>query len=205
MLLAPRLGQLVESAVRHRAAHAARARVRLRRAACSTRWTARAPRSIDPANATGVLPVARAATVRNLDQTVDLMGVFNYPPLGGWPASTLGGETFPYEGYWYFHLLPFTTKAYVPQNTSTIAFGIDVTKPRAVTGLVASPSLDESHAGEWTTASRVHSDVGRRTATTTCPAWRTTRCSSTACRSIPDGTRRHPGRIYEVIGRTPAS
>lgn len=158
---------------------------------------------IDPANATAYYRSPRGDGT-NLDQTVDLMGVFNYPPAGGWPASTLGGEVFPYEGYWYFHLLPYTTKAYVPQNTSTIVFGIDVTAPRAVTGLVASPSLDESQAGKWTTASRM---------VLTWDADRYDDLSGVGYYKVlldgvpatPEGTRDTNGRLYEVIGRTPAS
>jgi len=139
-----------------------------------------------------------------LDQTVDLKGVFAYPPLGGWPASTLGGETVPYEGYWYFHFLPFTTKGYVPQFTSTVKIGIDVTAPRAVAGVVASPSLNESLSGAWTSASR---------ATVSWTPDRYDDLSGVAYYKIlldgqpviPAEADDRQGRVYEVLGRTPSS
>ncbi len=135
--------------------------------------------------------------------TVDLMGVFiESAPSGGWPKSSLGGETKPYEGIWYFSYLPYTTKGYVPQNTNRVAFGVDVTKPRAVAGLKASPSLDVSDANRWTSASRAH---------VTWLADRYDDLSGVAYYEVlvdgkvvtPEGAS--GGRIYEVIGRTPSS
>ena len=140
----------------------------------------------------------------NLDQTVDLVGTFNYPPLGGWPNVNLGGEVMPYEGLWYFHFLPFTTKAYCQQVTSHVTIGIDVTKPRAVTGFAASPSLVASQAGSWTSASRAHL------------SWAADRYDDLSGVAyyrvfvddqpvIPAGTIDTLGRIFEVLGRTPAA
>jgi hypothetical protein len=159
--------------------------------------------TIDPTN---VSKYYRSSTSQgtNLDQTVDLMGVFSYPPLGGWPASAIGGESTPYEGYWYFHFLPFTTKGYAPSNTSTIRIGVDVTKPRSVTGLVASPSLYESLSGSWSGASR---------AKLTWLADRYDDLSGVAYYKvlldgvpvIPEGSDNKQGRVYEVFGRIPTS
>jgi hypothetical protein len=159
--------------------------------------------TIDPSNA-GAYYLSPRGDGTNLDQTVDLMGIFNYPPVGGWPTSTLGGEIFPYEGYWYFHMLPYTTRAYVPQSTSTIVFGIDVTAPRAVTGLVVSPSLDESQAGRWTSASRavVTWDPDRYDDLSGVGYYKVLIDGVLA---TPEGTQNTKGRLYEVIGRTPAS
>jgi len=137
------------------------------------------------------------------DKTIDLMGVFvASKPVGGWPVSTLGGETEEFEGLWYFNFLPFTTKGYVPQNTQSIAFGIDVTDPRAVANLKASPSLDASAANRWTGASRAH---------VTWLADRYDDLSGVAYYKVlvddqpvmpPESSE---GRIFEVIGRTPAA
>ncbi len=136
-------------------------------------------------------------------KTVDLLGIFvESAPVGGWPASSLGGEAQPYEGMWYFNFLPFTTKGYVPQNTNQVAFGIDVTDPFAVAGLQASPSLDASAANRWTAASRAH---------VTWLADRYDDLSGVAYYKVlvddkvvtPEGSS--GGRIYEVIGRTPSS
>ncbi len=158
---------------------------------------------IDPANPNNYFKSTRAEGT-NLDQTVDLMGVYNYPPVGGWPVSTIGGEVQPYEGYWYFHFLPFTTKAYCPQNTSTVAFGIDVTKPRTVTGIKASPSLNKALAGQWTSASRVHVtwDADRYDDLSGVAYYKVLVDGASV---IPAGTDSTQGRIYEVIGRTPTA
>ncbi len=140
----------------------------------------------------------------NLSQTVDLVGTFNHPPAGGWPNINLGGEVQPYEGLWYFHFLPFTTKAVCQQVTSHVTIGVDVTKPRAVTGLSASPSLDASLAGSWTSASRAH---------LTWAADRYDDLSGVAYYRvfvddkpvIPAGETDSLGRIFEVLGRTTAA
>jgi len=158
---------------------------------------------IDPAQPSAYYKSSRGEGT-NLDQTVDLLGVYRYPPAGGWPASGLGGEVQPYEGLWYFNFLPFTTMAYVPQNTYHVAFGIDVTKPRIVTGLLASPSLSTAEAWKWTAASRAH---------VTWDADRYDDLSGVAYYKvyvddklvIPEGAASTQGRVYEVFGRTPTS
>ena len=136
-------------------------------------------------------------------KTIDLLGVFvESEPVGGWPASTLGGETQGYEGIWYFNFLPFTTKGYVPQNTQAVAFGIDVTDPRPVANLKASPSHDVSAANQWTSASRAH------------VTWLPDRYDDLSgvayYKVLVDDESVTPaestdGRIYEVIGRTPSA
>jgi len=140
----------------------------------------------------------------NLDQTINLIDVFTDPPVGGWPNNAVGGEVAGYEGKWYFHVLPFTTRAYAPQNTTTLSFGVDVTAPHAVSGLKASPTLDRADADAWTSKSRAH-------VTWTADVYDS--LSGVAYYKvllddepiIPDGTDTTQGRIYEVIGRTPAS
>jgi hypothetical protein len=115
----------------------------------------------------------------------------------------LGGEMVPYEGYWYFHFLPFTTKGYVPQYTSTIKVGIDVTRPRTLAGLRVSPSANASLSGQWTSASR---------ATVSWTADRYDDLSGVAYyKVLLDGKPAIPaeaddtqGHVYEVIGRTPS-
>jgi len=138
------------------------------------------------------------------NQTVDLMGVFvESEPVGGWPVSTIGGEAEEYEGIWYFNFLPFTTKGYVPQNTLSVPFGIDVTDPRAVANLKASPGVDAiADADPWTAASRAHVTwLGDRYDDLSGVAY---------YKVLVDGEPVTPaessqGRIYEVIGRTPSA
>ncbi len=148
--------------------------------------------------------VASRGDGANLEHTLDFMGNYSYPPTGGWPDSTLGGEIQPYEGYWYFHFKPFTSKGYVPLGTSFIKFGVDVTKPRAVTGLLASPSLDESLAGTWTESSRAHLswDADRYDDLSGVAYYK---ILLDGVPVIPSESDNAQGRVYEVVGRTPGS
>jgi hypothetical protein len=160
--------------------------------------------TIDPSKPASYYP-SWSPSGTNFSGEVDLLGVFNEgAPAGGWPASGLGGEIQPYEGIWYFNFLPYTTMAYVPQNTYQIAFGIDVTNPRAVTRLVASPSLDASQSGRWTSASRAHVtwDADRYDDLSGVAYYKVLVDDKTV---MPDGTSTTAGRVYEVFGRTPTA
>jgi len=160
--------------------------------------------TIDPSKPASYYP-SWSPSGTSFSGTVDLLGYYvDAAPEGGWPASGLGGETQPYEGLWYFNFLPYTTMAYVPQNTYQVAFGIDVTNPRPVTNLFASPSLDASQSGRWTSSSRAHVtwDADRYDDLSGVAYYQVLVDDKTV---MPDGTSTTGGRIYEVFGRTPTA
>ena len=96
---------------------------------------------------------ASRATGTNLNTTIDLQGVLDYPPAGGWPAPG-PGEVLPGEGLWYMHFAPFTSDGYASATTHYISIGVDLTKPRVVNNLVVSPSLSPADANQWVETSR---------------------------------------------------
>ncbi|NTU70319.1 MAG: hypothetical protein HGB10_00620 [Coriobacteriia bacterium] len=91
----------------------------------------------------------------DLEEQIDLLGVLAYPPVGGWPTP-FANETSVLEGQWYLHYIFYTDDGYAGTQTQSIPFGIDVTPPRAVSGLKSSPTTDMAYNGSWTAASRAH-------------------------------------------------
>lgn len=94
-------------------------------------------------------------TGSTLNETIDVQGIYNYPPAGGWPVPE-SGTTSPLEGQWWLHTKVFTSKGYISADTATWNVGIDLTKPLAVEDITASPSLDPNDAGTWAPTSRAH-------------------------------------------------
>jgi len=82
-------------------------------------------------------------TGTHFDQTLDISGVFAFPPPGGWPAPP-AGSTDPREGMWYWHILPYSldssSAALVFDPQIYVIFGIDVTPPRPVQSVGVSPN-----------------------------------------------------------------
>lgn len=70
------------------------------------------------------------------EHTVDLMGVFDNPPLGGWNYTAPPGTVLhqPYEGIWTIGFRFFNENR-MANPTAPATFGVDVTPPRGVTGL----------------------------------------------------------------------
>ena len=91
----------------------------------------------------------------DLNITVDLLSVLNFPPVGGWPPPGFG-ENSAAEGQWYFHFVPYTTGGFAGSVTQKIPFKVDLTQPSQATSVVVSPSLSTSDAGTWTSGSRAH-------------------------------------------------
>ncbi len=78
------------------------------------------------------------------DQTVDLQGVFDQPPLGGWPL--FAGATTPIEGKWWMHVVPANYLRY--SNREWFWFiGYDKTPP-------AKPTTLDVGASGWTNTQR---------------------------------------------------
>ncbi|MDO8964078.1 MAG: Ig-like domain-containing protein [Coriobacteriia bacterium] len=75
--------------------------------------------------------------------TLDLLGVFAYPPSGGWTYS-IPGMTQPYEGEWFMHLEAYGYDANGhfahSVDTSPVAIFVDVTPPTAVASVTVTPN-----------------------------------------------------------------
>ncbi|MDR3687683.1 MAG: Ig-like domain-containing protein [Coriobacteriia bacterium] len=100
-------------------------------------------------------PVATGATGgTSTDHTIDMLGVYQNPPAGGWRAQ-LPAEHTPLEGWWVFHYKFFSNFRYAANQWDPV-FGIDQTPPRAVTGLNVTTGLTSSTVTTWTPATRAH-------------------------------------------------
>ena len=99
---------------------------------------------------TAIAPIGGTLTAR----TLDMLGIYMNPPSGSWPATETGAHS-PLEGHWYYHYSFYSNFRY--QNDSyTIPFGIDLTPPRAVTGLRVGTGLTHSSVTTWTPATRAY-------------------------------------------------
>jgi hypothetical protein len=90
----------------------------------------------------------------NLVQSIPLDSMLLYPPLAGLPLEP--GATEAIEGRWYYHYRFFSNLQYSLTQIN-VPFGIDVTPPGAVTGLMARPAAGV--AGDpnvWYGSARTH-------------------------------------------------
>ncbi len=90
----------------------------------------------------------------NADNTIDLLGIFANPPGGTWPVPTV-------EGQWYMHYRYFSSRNAPPLDSfsatvHTVAFGIDTTPPRPVTGLTLRTGLYSAPVTGWQPLKRMH-------------------------------------------------
>ena len=86
--------------------------------------------------------------------TLDMLGIYMNPPSGSWPATETGAHS-PLEGHWYYHYSFYSNSRY-QYDSYTIPFGIDLTPPRAVTGLHVGTGLAHSNVTTWTPATRAY-------------------------------------------------
>lgn len=99
---------------------------------------------------------ANKSSGTHLSDTVDLQGIFNYPPPGGWRSAPVLGSSNPIEGPWYFQLRYYDRFGHVSSDTFRGQFNIDLTPPLPVTGLHAVPTLEPGTVGNVSASSRAH-------------------------------------------------
>ena len=138
----------------------------------------------------------------NMDFTLDLPGIYLYPPTGSWPPAEAGTHS-PLEGIWWYHYL-FFSNVRLSNTTNSHVFGIDVTDPRAVTGLKASPSANPSFASNVVSTSRVHIswDPAAYDDLSGVAYYQVMLDGEPA---IPEAGGEAQGRVYEIPGVTPSS
>jgi hypothetical protein len=90
--------------------------------------------------------------------TLDMRGIYDYPPASGWRSVPVPGAQNPIEGTWYFQFVFYDRQGNVSARTYQGGFGIDVTPPSAPTGLAVAPTLGSTPSTNTTTipGSRVH-------------------------------------------------
>ncbi len=101
-------------------------------------------------------------------QTFDLQGIFDEPPIGGWPFPPPGAST-PIEGRWYLHVC-FADYLRYADRTYTTAIGYDGTKPTRPTAInVGSTGWTSSQRRKitWSGASDALSGLGAYVVTVT--------------------------------------
>jgi hypothetical protein len=113
------------------------------------------PSDINVASPDSYFRAARG-TGTSLNQTIDLQGIFNYPPAGGWRPFPVVGAAKPIEGPWYLNLVWFTSKGYTSTRTYHIPMGVDLTPPSKVESLAVSPTVNSADATSVIGTSRVH-------------------------------------------------
>ncbi len=114
-------------------------------------------------NAVGDLDESNAAAYSHSPQpngtvingSLDIPGIYAYPPAGGWPAMTPGAR-FGYEGMWYMHMNFYSSSA-MATRTIDFGFGIDVTPPAPVRKMAAKPSAAyQGPVNVWFPTTRSH-------------------------------------------------
>lgn len=114
-------------------------------------------------NATGDLDESRPGEYSHspapngtiIEGSLDIPGIWAYPPAGGWPPMTPGAR-FGYEGMWYMHM-NFYSNAAVATRTIDFGFGIDVTPPAPVRKMAAKPSAAyQGPVNVWFPTTRAH-------------------------------------------------
>ncbi len=110
--------------------------------------------TIDPSRPSNYFRTSRGDST-NLSQVIDIGGILNAPPTGGWPPLTPGASK-PEEGRWFWNFSFTTSRGYTGSTTNHVVFGIDRTSPAAVESLTVSPSMNPAAAGGWTASSRAH-------------------------------------------------
>ena len=90
----------------------------------------------------------------NQENTIDMLGIYDNPPLGGWgPADP--NASYPVEGQWYLHYRYFSSVRY-SNMVHTVGFGIDTTPPDPVAGLEIRTGLTSSVVTTWQPRTRAH-------------------------------------------------
>jgi hypothetical protein len=143
-------------------------------------------------------------TGANLNQTIDLQGVFNYPPVGGWRPTPVVGASQTIEGPWYMNLTWFTSKGYSSSRTYHIPMGIDVTNPSMVDSMVVSPTLNSLDATSVIPTSRIHISWANKSYDTLSGVgyYQVLIDGSTV---IPDSPSNPPqGRVFNIPGAAPS-
>jgi hypothetical protein len=160
------------------------------------------PSSIDTSTPEAYYRTARGSAT-NLNETIDLRGIYNFPPLGGWRPTPIFGASSGIEGPWYFNLIWFTSRGYTSSRTYHIPMGIDLTPPSKVESMVVSPTTDSDDATSVIPTSRIHiSWTPKEYDALSGVAYYQISIDGTA--AIPDSASNPPqGRVYAVPGVSP--
>jgi hypothetical protein len=75
-----------------------------------------------------------------LDLTLDLPGIYRFPPVGGWRPTPVTGASSDLEGEWFLNLVWFTSLGYCSTETYSVSMRQDVTAPSSVDSLTVSPA-----------------------------------------------------------------
>lgn len=90
-----------------------------------------------------------------INGSLDIPGIYAFPPFGGWPPKAPGAR-FGYEGMWYMHMNFYSNSA-VSTRTIDFGFGIDVTPPAPVRKMSARPSATyQGPVNIWFPTTRAH-------------------------------------------------
>jgi hypothetical protein len=90
--------------------------------------------------------------------TLDMQGIYDYPPVSGWRSAPVPGAHNPLEGVWYFQFVFYDRQGNVSAHTYQGGFKLDFTPPSAITGLAVAPTPTSTPSTTTTTiaGSRVH-------------------------------------------------
>lgn len=160
--------------------------------------------TIDPDLPQNYYRTARGSAT-NLDQTIDLLGIYNFPPPGGWRSVIETGAASQLEGHWHFNVLWFTSMGFCSTMTYNIPMNYDGTPPSEIASLAVSPTTSEDDTTTILPTSRAHI------------MWKLQEYDTLAgvgyyqvlldgTEQIPDGPSNPPqGRVYVLPGFHPNS
>lgn len=111
--------------------------------------------SIDPSHPDNYYRASRPSGT-HMFNTIDLQGIYSYPPPGGWRPGPVAGSSKPIEGKWYLEFVFYDRQGHVSSHTFRVPFGIDLTPPSTVTGLHVVPTLETTGTGSVSGTSRAH-------------------------------------------------